>query len=138
MKINNHTFYKKRDLLGVVAVSASYPFAYMAGGEIGVLYCGLTMVHLIFLFMAMHSDKAFKVDVFLTLIPVVFIGMYFHRLAINASQNGTDTIYAATENVMLWIFMGVLPLFIHRAVHHILVTKEKEKEKEQQDNEAAD
>ena len=134
MKVNDQTFYKKRDLLGALAVSASYPFAYMAGGEIGVLYCGLTMVHSIFLFMAMHSNKAFKADAFLTLIPVALIGMYFHSLALKSTLSGTDTIYAATENIILWIFMGVIPIFIHRAVHHILVAKQKE----QRDNEAAD
>ncbi|MDH1472614.1 hypothetical protein [Shewanella sp. GD03713] len=118
-KIDKSKFMRKRDLYTTFAMCGMYALAGLAGGQWGYMFCSLTIFHVGLLYMSMYRNRAFGFDILPLLLPIGGIGWFFYAIGAKTYMStGLENIIQ--DNMVAWLFMGITPLFIQRAVHHVL------------------
>lgn len=110
---------RKRDLYTSFSMGGIYALAGLMGGQWGYMFCSLTIFHVGVLYMSMHREKMFGLDIMPLLVPLGGVGWFFYTLGAKAYMNiGLQNIIQ--DHMFIWFFMGIAPLFVQRAVHHIM------------------
>ncbi|MBD1559782.1 hypothetical protein HC752_22860 [Vibrio sp. S9_S30] len=71
-------FMKNRDLYNSFAMGGIYAIAGLMGGQWGYMFCSLTIFHVGVLYMSMHREKMFGLDIIPLLLPVAVVGWFFY------------------------------------------------------------
>jgi hypothetical protein len=111
-------FMKKRDLYTSFAMCGIYAIAGLMGGQWGYMFCSLTIFHIGVLYMSMHREKMFGLDIMPLLLPVAGVGWFFYSMGAKAYMSiGLQNIIH--DQIFAWFFMGIAPLFVQRTVQHV-------------------
>lgn len=112
-----------RDMITTLVICSTYIGGLLVGGEMGYLYMSLFMVHAMFFFMTMKGSYIFKADTLLKIAPIVLVGFLCTNSVRGLYQQGLELNQTIEENMLPWMMFGLLPAFIHKIVHNIMVKK---------------
>ncbi|WP_024604628.1 MULTISPECIES: hypothetical protein [unclassified Pseudoalteromonas] len=119
---NSSKFKKERDLKTVIVCAVLYTLCFFINSEITTKYAGLAMVHMVVLFMCLHKEKPFGFDILPKVIPLGIYGLFTYASIVSSAEAQAKPITEA-GNIFLWLFMGMFPIIVQRAIRHIMVAK---------------
>ena len=111
----NQTLEYKQDLFTVLIMGVTYCISAASASTYGYLFSSLTLAHAGFLFFALKCTQT-SIKLFM-LLPMILVGNTCFAMASEAfAETSLQTII--NGNVFTWLFMGLSPFLIQRAVFH--------------------